>query len=146
VKQVIASYRVLTMLKADRDRLDPTDERTAVLTRQFGSVRSVYNWALALATTTDQTQGQGITRCQFDKRLTALKQEWPWLGEVASQPWQQARRHLDTAFTRFFARRQAIHVFTPSGANSGPRGPKALRFIGRTAFSTFLKPDGLKRC
>ena len=52
------------MLKAYRYRLYPTDEQAAFLNRQFGSVRYVYHWALALATTTYQTQGQGITRFQ----------------------------------------------------------------------------------
>ncbi|MCL5971315.1 MAG: helix-turn-helix domain-containing protein [Firmicutes bacterium] len=53
-----------SMLKAYRYRLYPTDEQAAFLNRQFGSVRYVYDWALALATTTYQTQGQGITRFQ----------------------------------------------------------------------------------
>ena len=82
----MASYRNLrypiTLLKAYRYRLVPTDEPAACLTRQFGSVRDVYNWALDLAATTYQTQGPGITQFPWDKRLTALQQEWPWLQEV----------------------------------------------------------------
>lgn len=46
------------MLKAYRYRLYPTTEQAAFLNRQFGSVRHVYNWALALATTTYQTHGE----------------------------------------------------------------------------------------
>ena len=56
------------MLKAYRYRLYPTDEQAAFLNRQFGSVRYVYHWALALATTTYQTQGQGITRFFREKK------------------------------------------------------------------------------
>ena len=68
--------RILSsMLKAYRYRLYPTDEQAAFLNRQFGCVRHVYNWTLGLATTTYQTKGQGITRFQWDKRLSALKQE-----------------------------------------------------------------------
>jgi putative transposase len=78
------------MLKAYRYRLYPTEEQAAFLNRQFGCVRYVYNWGLALATQTYQNEGHGLTRFQLDKRLTALKQEWPWLGEVAAQPLQQA--------------------------------------------------------
>ena len=99
------------MLKAYRYRLYPTDEQAAFLNRQFGSVRYVYNWALDLATQTYQTQGQGITRFQLDKRLTALKQEWPWLQEVASQPLQQALVHLDKGFTRFFREKKGYPRF-----------------------------------
>jgi putative transposase len=99
------------MLKAYRYRLYPTEEQAAFLNRQFGCVRYVYNWGLALATQTYQTQGQGLTRFQLDKRLTALKQDLPWLREVASQPLQQALVHLDKAFTRFFREKRGYPRF-----------------------------------
>ena len=114
-------------LKAYRYRLQPTAEQAAFLNRQFGSVRYVYNWALAVATTTYQTQGQGITRFQLDKRLTGLKQELPWLQEVASQPLQQALVHLDKAFTRFFRDKKGYPRFkSKRGAQSAtyPQGVK----------------------
>jgi putative transposase len=110
------------MLKAYRYRLYPTEEQAAFLNRQFGSVRYVYNWALALATTTYQTQGKGITRFQLDKRLTALKQELPWLGEVAAQPLQQALVHLDKAFTRFFREKKGYPRF------KSKRGPQSATY------------------
>ncbi|PSR20381.1 MAG: transposase [Sulfobacillus acidophilus] len=112
------------MLKAYRYRLYPTEEQTAFLNRQFGSVRYVYNWALAVATTACQTQGNGVTRFQLDKRLTALKQELPGLGEVAAQPLQQALVHLDRAFTRFFREKKGYRVFTPSGASRVDVSPR----------------------
>ncbi|PSR23674.1 MAG: transposase [Sulfobacillus acidophilus] len=110
------------MLKAYRYRLYPTAEQAAFLNRQFGSVRYVYNWALALATTTYQTQGRGITRFQLDKRLTVLKQELPWLQEVASQPLQQALVHLDKAFTRFFREKMGYPRF------KSKRGPQSATY------------------
>jgi putative transposase len=88
------------MIRASRYRLDPTAEQAAFLHRQFGCVRYVSNWGFALATQTYQTEGHGLTRCQLDKRLTALKQELPGRREVAAQPLQQALVHLDKAFTR----------------------------------------------
>ncbi len=115
VTLILTRYRYLMysiiMLKTYRYRLYPTEEQAALLNRQFGSVRYVYNWALALATMTYQTQGQGITRFQLDKRLTALKQELPWLQEVASQPLQHALVHLDKAFTRFFREKKGYPRF-----------------------------------
>ena len=114
------------MLKAYRYRLYPTDEQAAFLNRQFGSVRYVYDWALALATTTYQTQGQGITRFQLDKRLTALKQELPWLGEVASQPLQQALVHLDKAFTRFFREKQGYLRFKSKRGKQSATYPQGV--------------------
>jgi putative transposase len=113
------------MIRAYRYRLYPTEEQAAFLNRQFGCVRYVYNWGLALATQTYQTQGQGLTRFQLDKRLTALKQELPWLREVAAQPLQQALVHLDKAFTRFFREKRGYPRFkTKRGLQSAvyPQG------------------------
>ncbi len=115
------------MLKAYRYRLYPTDEQAAFLNRQFGSVRYVYNWALDLATQTYQTQGQGITRFQLDKRLTALKQEWPWLQEVASQPLQQALVHLDKAFTRFFREKKGYPRFHSKRGQQSATYPQGVK-------------------
>lgn len=47
----------------------------------------------------------------MDKRLTYLKQELPWLSEVASQPLQQALIHLDKGFTRFFREKKGYPRF-----------------------------------
>jgi putative transposase len=99
------------MIRAYRYRLYPTEEQATFLNRQFGCVRYVYNWALALATATYQQEGKGLTRFQLDKRLTALKQDLPWLREVASQPLQQVLVHLDKAFTRFFRERKGYPRF-----------------------------------
>jgi putative transposase len=116
------------MIRAYRYRLYPTEEQAAFLNRQFGCVRSVYNWGLALATQTYQTQGQGLTRFQLDIRLTALKQDLPWLQEVAAQPLQQALIHLDKAFTRFFREKRGYPRFkTKRGSQSAsyPQGVKS---------------------
>ena len=115
------------MLKAYRYRIYPTEEQAAFLNCQFGSVRYVYNWALALATTTYQTQGQGITRFQLDKRLTALKQELPWLHEVAAQPLQQALVHLDKAFTRFFREKKGYPRFKSKHGIQSARYPQGVK-------------------
>ena len=115
------------MLKAYRYRLYPTEEQTAFLNRQFGSVRYVYNWAVEVATTTYQTQGNGVTRFQLDKRLTMLKQELPWLGEVASQPLQQALVHLDKAFTRFFREKRGYPCFHSKRGKQSATYPQGVK-------------------
>ncbi|PSR20943.1 MAG: transposase, partial [Sulfobacillus acidophilus] len=115
------------MLKAYCYRLYPTVEQAAFLNRQFGSVRYVYNWALALAMTTYQTQGRGVTRFQLDKRLTALKQELPWLSEVASQPLQQALVHLDKAFTRFFREKKGYPRFHSKRGKQSATYPQGVK-------------------
>lgn len=115
------------MLKAYRYRIYPAEDQAVFLNRQFGSVRYVYNWALALATTTYQTQGKGITRFQLDKRLTALKQELSWLGEVASQPLQQALVHLDKAFTRFFREKKGYPHFKSKRGIQSAKYPQGVK-------------------
>ncbi|MCY0886394.1 MAG: helix-turn-helix domain-containing protein, partial [Firmicutes bacterium] len=128
---VITTYRCwwysITMLKAYRYCLYPTEAQAAFLTRQFGCVRYVYNWGLALATQSYQTQGQGLTRFQLDKRLTALKQELPWLREVAAQPLQQALIHLDKAFTRFFREKRGYPRFKTKRGPQSAVYPQGVR-------------------
>lgn len=97
------------------------------LNRQFGSVRYVYNWALEVATATYQTQGKGVTRFQLDKRLTMLKQELPWLQEVASQPLQQALVHLDKAFTRFFREKKGYPRFKSKRGKQSATYPQGVK-------------------
>ncbi|PSR20579.1 MAG: hypothetical protein C7B45_14400 [Sulfobacillus acidophilus] len=144
--EVIPTLSPDDLFQAYRYRLYPTAEQAAFLNRQLGSVRYVYNWALAVATTTYQTQGRGITRFQLDKRLTALKQELPWLSEVAAQPLQQALVHLDKAFTRFFREKKGYPRFRCKRGQQRGRIPKESRSIGKTASSTFPKRDGFERC
>ena len=93
-------------------------------------MRYVYNWALALATTTYQTQGQGLTRFQLDKRLTVLKKELPWLHDVASQPLQQALVHLDKAFTRFFREKKGYPRFKSKRGKQSATYPKGVKIHG----------------
>jgi putative transposase len=115
------------MLKTYRYRLYPTKEQTAFLNRQFGCVRYVYHWGLALATQTYQTEGHGLTRFQLDKRLTALKQDLPWLREVAAQPLQQALVHLDKAFTRFFREKRGYPRFKTKRGPQSAVYPQGVR-------------------
>ena len=120
------------MLKTYRYRLYPTEEQAAFLNRQFGAVRYVYNWALEVATTTYQTQSQGLTRFQLDKRLTMLKQELPWLQAVASQPLQQALGHLDKAFTRFFREKKGYPRFKSKRGKQSATYPQGVKIHGET--------------
>ncbi|WP_166978609.1 RNA-guided endonuclease InsQ/TnpB family protein [Rhodocaloribacter litoris] len=87
-----------------RYRFYPNAEQRQMLARQFGCVRYVYNWALALKRDAFRERGEKIGYAETDKRLTALKREpdHAWLNDVSSVPLQQALRHLDKAYTAFF--------------------------------------------
>ncbi|MET7542525.1 RNA-guided endonuclease TnpB family protein [Streptomyces sp. NPDC005507] len=92
--------------RAFKYRFYPTDAQAAELSRTFGCVRKVYNLALA-ARTEAWTRQERINYNQSSAMLTAWKKigELAFLNEVSSVPLQQTLRHLQTAFTNFFAKR-----------------------------------------
>ncbi|MFI0352097.1 RNA-guided endonuclease InsQ/TnpB family protein [Actinomadura sp. 9N407] len=93
--------------RAFKYRFYPTDEQAAELDRTFGCARLVYNKALEERTRTWYTEQRRVTYVQSSAALTAWKKtpELAFLNEVSSVPLQQALRHLQTAFTNFFAGR-----------------------------------------
>ncbi|MEU8798778.1 RNA-guided endonuclease TnpB family protein [Spirillospora sp. NPDC048819] len=93
--------------RAFRYRFYPTGEQAAELSRTFGCVRLVYNKALEERTRAWYSEQRRISYVQSSATLTEWKKtpELGFLCEVSSVPLQQALRHLQTAFTNFFARR-----------------------------------------
>ncbi len=93
-------------------RCYPTPEQAQRLTRTFGCVRYVWNWALRLRTDGFRA-GERIGYPESDRRLTQLKREEDklWLGEVSSVPLQQSLRDLQIAFSNFFDKRAKYPSF-----------------------------------
>src|SRR3954470_257060 len=93
--------------RAFKYRFYPTSEQATELTRTFGCVRYVYNWALQLRSEAYTLRGEKIGYPATDRALTALKasEEAAFLREVSSVPLQQALRHLQLAFQAFFEKR-----------------------------------------
>ena len=99
-----------------RYRFYPTNEQAQMLARTFGCARFAYNWALRLrsdAYHSEANDGQSLSYGDTSKRLTALKKDpdHEWLNEVSSVPVQQALRHLDTAYQRFFRKESRFPSF-----------------------------------
>ncbi|MFF0000823.1 RNA-guided endonuclease InsQ/TnpB family protein [Streptomyces avermitilis] len=92
--------------RAFKYRFCPTDAQAAELSRTFGCVRKVYNLALA-ARTEAWARQERVTYSQTSAMLTVWKktEELAFLSEVSSVPLQQTLRHLQGAFTHFFAKR-----------------------------------------
>ncbi|WP_437113634.1 RNA-guided endonuclease InsQ/TnpB family protein [Streptomyces violaceusniger] len=92
--------------RAFKYRFYPTDAQAAELSRTFGCVRKVYNLALA-ARTEAWARQERVNYNATSAMLTAWKktEELAYLDEVSSVPLQQTLRHLQTAFTHFFAKR-----------------------------------------
>ncbi|WP_405649775.1 transposase [Streptomyces sp. NBC_01386] len=92
--------------RAFKYRFYPTDAQAAELSRTFGCVRKVYNLALA-ARTDAWARQERVNYNATSAMLTAWKKtgELAFLNDVSSVPLQQCLRHLQTAFSNFFAKR-----------------------------------------
>ncbi|WP_327576301.1 MULTISPECIES: RNA-guided endonuclease TnpB family protein [unclassified Streptomyces] len=92
--------------RAFKYRFYPTDAQAAELSRTFGCVRKVYNLALA-ARTEAWARQERVNYNATSAMLTAWKrtEELAFLNDVSSVPLQQTLRHLQTAFSNFFAKR-----------------------------------------
>ena len=95
------------MEKAFRYRCYPTLEQESLLRRTLGCVRLVYNKALHERT---QAWYERQERVGYPETSTMLiqwkkQEELDFLNEVSCVPMQQGLRHLQTAFTNFFAGR-----------------------------------------
>ncbi|GAA2336443.1 RNA-guided endonuclease TnpB family protein [Streptomyces cuspidosporus] len=101
------------MKRAFKYRFYPTDAQAAELSRTFGCVRKVYNLALAARTEAWVLRQERVNYNASSAMLTAWKktEELAYLSEVSSVPLQQALRHLQTAFTHFFAKRAGYPRF-----------------------------------
>jgi transposase, IS605 OrfB family, central region len=102
-----------TVKRAFKYRFYPSDAQAAKLARTFGSVRKVYNLALAARTEAWTLRQERVSYNATSAMLTEWKKtdELAYLNEVSSVPLQQALRHLQAAFTNFFAKRARYPTF-----------------------------------
>jgi putative transposase len=101
------------MLKAFKYRLYPNDEQKALLAKQFGHCRWVYNWGLRIKQDAFKATGKSPSKFDLANQLPGLKKETAteWLKEAGSQSLQAALEHLDTAYNNFFAKRADYPTF-----------------------------------
>ncbi|MGW7751521.1 RNA-guided endonuclease InsQ/TnpB family protein [Streptomyces violaceusniger] len=99
--------RTTHVKRAYRYRFYPSDAQAAELSRTFGCVRKVYNLALAARTQAWALRQERVNYNATSAMLTAWKktEELAYLNDVSSVPLQQTLRHLQAAFTHFFAQR-----------------------------------------
>ncbi|MDG4763143.1 transposase [Solwaraspora sp. WMMD406] len=102
-----------TVKRAFKYRFHPTPEQAAELARTFGCVRLVYNKALAARTEAWTQRQERVTYNATSAMLTGWKKtdELAFLNDVSCVPLQQALRHLQTAFTNFWAKRARYPSF-----------------------------------
>ncbi|HEY2672234.1 MAG TPA: transposase, partial [Rugosimonospora sp.] len=102
-----------TVKRAFKYRFYPTDAQAAQLARTFGCVRKVYNLALAARTEAWTLRQERVNYNTTSAMLSAWKktEDLAYLNEVSSVPLQQTLRHLQVAFTNFFAKRARYPTF-----------------------------------
>jgi putative transposase len=90
--------------RAYKYRFYPAPEQAAELSRTFGCVRKVWNLALEARTAAWHQRQERLTYLQSSALLTQWKRsdDLLYLAEVSSVPLQQALRHLQTAYARFW--------------------------------------------
>ncbi|MCZ8054899.1 MAG: transposase, partial [Microcystis sp. LE19-12.2C] len=101
------------MEKAYSYRFYPTPTQESLLRRTLGCVRLVYNKALHERTQAWYERQERVGYVQTSSMLTDWKkqEELEFLNEVSCVPLQQGLRHLQTAFTNFFAGRNKYPNF-----------------------------------
>lgn len=121
--------------RAYKFRFYPTPEQELILARTFGCARFSYNYMLRLRTDAWMQRQERVGYHETSAALTALKKtpEHAWLNEVSSVPVQQALRHLQTAFTNFFAKRARYPQFKrKDGPQSAEYTTSAFKWDGET--------------
>ena len=93
--------------KAFKYRFYPTPEQETLLRRTLGCTRLVYNRALAARTEAWYERQERVGYTQTSTLLTDWKKQddLDFLNDVSCVPLQQGLRHLQTAFSNFFAGR-----------------------------------------
>ncbi|MFL1376709.1 RNA-guided endonuclease InsQ/TnpB family protein [Nocardiopsis protaetiae] len=121
-----------TVKRAFKYRFYPTGAQAAELSRTFGCVRLVYNKALAARTRAWYQRQERINYNATSAMLTGWKKtaDLAFLAEVSSVPLQQTLRHLQGAFSNFFAGRAKYPHFKSRKKSraSAEYTPSAFRY------------------
>ena len=132
-----------TVNRAFRYRFYPTQVQAAQLSRTFGCVRLVYNKALAARSQAWEQHRERVGYSATSALLTGWKKttELGFLTEVSSVPLQQTLRHLQGAFSNFFAGRARYPRFKSKKRSraSAEYTPSAFRY--RNGQLTLAKMD-----
>jgi putative transposase len=140
----------MTTNKAFKFRLYPTPEQEAILAKQFGAARFVYNYFLRQRidyyAAHKGERKQGLNYHDTAKLLTALKHqpEYAWLRAANSQALQAALRNLDTAYNNFFNQRADFPEFKSRRAKQSFHVPQHFTVDAQQNRLTIPKMTPLK--
>jgi putative transposase len=135
------------MIVRYRFRFCPSARQRRLLGKTFGCVRHVYNRALALRKDAYAENKTKINYAQTSAALTQWKKqpELLWLKEVSCVPLQQGLRHLQAAYSNFFAKRAAYPRFkSKRGQQSAEFTRSSFRWDGKQLNLTLAKIGHLR--
>src|SRR5438067_9756254 len=117
--------------QACKYRFYPAPEQADLLNRTFGSVRYVYNRALAERSRAWTQEQRRISFAETCRMLTAWKADpaTAWLYEVSNVALQQGLQHLQQAYVNFWGKRAKYPTF------KSKRKSRASATFTRMAFS-----------
>lgn len=100
-------------MRSIKVRIYPNSNQVKKINNTFGSVRFVYNQALVLKIKRYKEFKENVPINEISKMVTFWKntEERSWLKESNAQGLQQALRHLDTAYKRFFKKQGGFPKF-----------------------------------
>ena len=119
--------------RAYKYRFYPDADQVKNLRQTFGCVRYVYNHFLRVRTDSWYKDKVSLNYNATSALLTQLKsqEDHAWLQEVSSVPVQQGLRHLQTAFSNFFAKRAGYPGFhSKHGKQSAEYTTSGFRWSG----------------
>jgi putative transposase len=127
--------------RAFKYRFNPSPEQAGELARTFGCVRLVYNMALQARTEAWTLRQERVNYNATSALLAGWKktEELAFLNEVSSVPLQQTLRHLQLAFTHFWAKRANYPTFKSKRLRAGRRSTPPARSATATGGSPWRR-------
>jgi putative transposase len=127
--------------------LDLNNLQITACKKHAGAARWAWNWGLQRKQEAYRATGKSPNAMELHRELNALKQtDVPWMYEVSKCAPQEALRHLDRAYDRFFdrVRRQKAGKYT--GKLGYPRRKSKKRGLGsfRLTGSIVVFPDAIQ--
>ena len=129
---VLVELGRMTRRQGYRFRLNPTQIENALLRRFVGCSRFVWNELLAMNELRHERGEKRLGYSAMCDYLVYLKDEYPFLRAVHSQPLQQTLKDLATAYRRAFDPKLAAGLprFKKRGRPQGIRFPQGFALDG----------------
>ncbi len=116
-------------LKTYKFRIYPTKEQKILLSKHFGCVRWVYNYALNRKIEYYKKEKKSLSIYEISKELLYLKKQDKtlWLKEVNSQSLQSSLLNLKNSYTKFFKEKTGFPKFKNKKSKQSIQFPQQIK-------------------